>query len=116
MSGRRVLVADQPELERVRIAVVHDSGDGHRTFAGAAGPVYITEPGEQPPDEAWLLSLPYESADVVIEALVRWRDKAPAPGDALALRRDLDAERGRTDKLIDAVIGLAGPLMQPPAR
>lgn len=107
MSGPRVIVKDEPMMERVRFAVVHDLGDGRRVFLGVNGTQqWIAEPGQEPEPTAdvWLLTLPYQAADLIIDALVRWRDKAPPPGDAQALRRDLDAERARVDKLMDAFL------------
>lgn len=59
----------------------------------AAGPVTPT------------FRLPDEGPRALMEALARYYH---GDGDTRALRRDYDAERGRVDKLTDALIGIAG--------
>lgn len=52
--------------------------------------------------------VPRAAARAVGLALLAWadNDKGGAPGDASALRRDLEHEKGRVDKMLDTVLGI----------
>jgi hypothetical protein len=64
-------------------------------------------PNAQLPDEAFLLNINRQYVDLVLAALNEHFAGEKAPGDAYALRRDLEHEKDRTDKLLDFVLEIA---------
>lgn len=51
------------------------------------------------------LLIPRGELQAITAALVQYEQQAPPPGDAHALRRDLDREKDRVDRLTDALLG-----------
>lgn len=64
-----------------------------------------TGPELREPELGPSLLIPRGELRALIAALVEYEEKAPPPGDAHALRRDLDREKDRVDLLTEALIG-----------
>jgi hypothetical protein len=105
----RTRVVEDWSRGRVRVLVMDD--ETRMVF----GPnrVFTPEDDDMPPanrelpDEAFMVDLPYQQAQLVTDALQEHFAGQKAPGDAYALRRDLDHEKTRVDKLLDFAIEAA---------
>lgn len=70
-------------------------------------------PGAELPDDAWALDLHERYFPAILAALNEIESGEKAPGDAYALRRDLDREAARVDKLLDFAIQTATKVPPP---
>lgn len=100
----RTHVVYHPEIERWRLGMVTDLESGDRLYHGRDGVTVIVGLGMEPPKEAWLVDIPDHFTREVFAQLAQHVHAAAAPGDAYALRRDLDHEKGRVDRFIDHVL------------
>ena len=95
------------DAQRVRVMVTDDD---HGVIFGRDGAIYHRAefaPGATLPDEVYVLSLSDRHFEQILAALNELHTGEKAPGDAYALRRDLDREAGRVDKMLDVVLDLA---------
>jgi hypothetical protein len=91
-------------MGNVRFCLVQLVGDDHMnvvTQLGSGGGVRETRPAHS---DVEFLSLPESAARALLDALSQ---HFGGTGDTRQMRRDLDAERKRVDKLTDAVIAIA---------
>lgn len=69
--------------------------------------------GNELPPNAWVIDLPERFFPQILAALNEIESGEKAPGDAYALRRDLDREAARVDKLLDFAIQTATKVPPP---
>lgn len=104
----RARVTEEPMLGIVRVFLMDD--ETHYVFGRDR--VFTPEDagsGRMLPEGAAIVELSYQWIDLVVAALNEHRSGEKAPGDAYALRRDLDHEKGRVDKLIDFAMEALAP-------
>lgn len=94
------------DWERQRVlAVVRDSESG--VIFGRGAVFTPSDPAVALPAEAYAIDISDRDFERVLQALNELDTGEKAPGDAYALRRDLDREAARVDKLIDFAIQTA---------
>ena len=104
-----------PLSHRLVMVLARPTGDGYiayPTLGGAAGEQVHVPDGQNIPDEA-LLRIPFDQAEALWRLLCHHFGDGP-PGEYA--RADLLHERGRVDRLIDALIAPPPPIQTTVAR
>lgn len=102
----RARVAEEPMFGTIRVFLIDDDTGmvfgRNRQWTREEIPA-----GAMLPEGAAIVELNYQWYDLVLKALNEHASQEKAPGDAYALRRDLDHEKDRVDKLIDFALEAA---------